>query len=174
MRRPSRREWLLLGCVPVLILVSAGVERNSIDSAATIVEAMPAVKSAVRPAVRVADPKELDLAPLRREAAMVDPGNAFTSKSWYVPPPPPPPPPPVKVAPPPAPTAPPLPFTYLGRYVDAGRPVFFLLRGDIILTVKQGDIVDGSYRIDGIDGSRLGLTYLPLDIKQTLDVGNQG
>ncbi len=118
------------------------------------------------------DAGELDLAQLRREADAGEPGNVFASKSWYVPPPPPPP-PPVKVVPPP-PTAPPLPFTYLGRYQDAGKPVFFLVKGDRVLTVKEGDIIEGNYRVDGIAGSTLGLTYLPLNIKQTLDIGSAG
>jgi hypothetical protein len=173
MRRPSKREWVLLACVPVLILVAAVAERESQEPAMTIAEAMPAAKIKSN-AGRAADTGELDLAQLRREAEAVEPGNVFTSKSWYVPPPPPPPPPPVKVAPPPPPTAPPLPFTFLGRYVDAGQPVFFLVKGDIVLTVKQGDIIEGNYRVDGIVGSQLGLTYLPLNIKQSLDVGSPG
>jgi hypothetical protein len=170
MRRPSKREWALLAVVPVLILVAVGAEQGSKDDAAAIAEARPAAKPKSN-ASRTADAGELDLEQLRREADAKEPGNVFTSKSWYVaPPPPPPPPPPAKVAP----TAPPLPFTYLGQYVDAGKPVFFLVKGDVILTVKVGDIIEGNYRVDGIVGSKLGLTYLPLDIKQTLDIGSAG
>ncbi len=172
MRRPSKREWVLLAIVPVLILVAAGAEQGSMDPSATIAEARPAAKTRSN-ASRTADAGELDLAQLHREADAGEPGNVFSSKSWYVPPPPSPPPAPPKVAPPP-PTAPPLPFTYLGQYVDAGKPVFFLVKGDIVLTVKQGDIIEGNYRVDGIVGSKLGLTYLPLDIKQTLDIGSAG
>jgi hypothetical protein len=70
--------------------------------------------------------------------------------------------------------APPLPFTYLGRYQDNGEPVIFLVRGDRILTVSAGEIIEGTYRVEGIEGSTLALTYLPLNIRQTLDVGAAG
>jgi hypothetical protein len=95
----------------------------------------------------------------------------FTGKSWYVPPPPPPPTPP---PPPPPPAAPPLPFTYLGQLQDGGKAEIFLVKDDRVLTVKQGDILEGNYRVDGIVGSKLELTYLPLGIKQTLNIGTEG
>jgi hypothetical protein len=168
MRLPSKREWILIAVVPVLILLAVIGEQEDKDPAATIAEARPAGKSK-NDARRSVDAGDLDLAQLRRDAEEGEPANVFTSKSWYVPPPPPPPPPPVV---PPPPTAPPLPFTFLGRYQDAGKPVFFLVRGDRILTVKEGDIIEGNYRVDGVKGSTLGLTYLPLDIKQSLEIGS--
>jgi len=48
------------------------------------------------------------------------------------------------------------------------------VRGDRVLTVSAGDVIEGTYRVDGIVGARLGLTYLPLNIRQTLDIGNAG
>jgi len=171
MRRPSRREWTLLAVVAALILVVVVTEQKGEDKAGTLAEARPAVRTKSAPG-RAADTGDLDLAQLRREAAAGEPENVFASKSWYVPPPPPPP-PPVVVAPV-VPTAPPLPFTYLGQYADAGKPIFLLVKGDRILTVKEGEVIDGNYRVDGIAGSKLGLTYLPLNIKQTLETGNAG
>ena len=73
--------------------------------------------------------------------------------------------------PPPTPTAPPMPFGYLGRYQDAAKPIIFLTRSDRVLLVSEGDVIEGAYRVDGIVGSRLGLTYLPLNIRQSLDIG---
>jgi hypothetical protein len=173
MRLPTKRERILLALVPAVILVAAGAEQESKEQPATVAEAKPASGTRSN-AGSPSDAGELDLAQLRREADAGEPVNVFTSKSWYVPPPPPPPPPPpVKVAPAP-PTAPPLPFTFLGRYADGDKPVFFLVKGDRVLTVKEGDIIDGNYRVDGIAGSTLGLTYLPLNIKQTLDIGGAG
>jgi hypothetical protein len=169
MRRLSRREVILLAVAPTLVLVAAGAAEESSDPSSAIVEAKPAAKSN-NVATRVADAGELDLVPKRREAAG-EPGNVFTSKTWYVPPPPPPPTPP---PPPPPPTAPPLPFTYLGRFQDGGKAEIFLVKDDRILTVKAGDIVEGNYRVEGIVGSKLELTYLPLGIKQTLEVGTEG
>lgn len=171
MRRPSKREWVLLAVVPVLLLVAAGAGLEGKDETATVGEARPAGQTKTKnDASRAADAGELDLARLRRDVGADKPANLFSSKSWYVAPPPP---PPVIVAPAP-PTAPPLPFTYLGRYADSGKSVFFLVMGDRVLTVREGDIVEGNYRVDGVVGSALDLTYLPLKIKQTLDMGDAG
>lgn len=88
--------------------------------------------------------------------------NAFNSKSWYVAPPPPPPPPP------PVPTAPPLPFTYLGRYEDQPAVVVVLAKGDRVYTVAEGDVIDGTYRVDQITDDAVHLVYLPMNINQSL------
>lgn len=88
--------------------------------------------------------------------------NAFTSKSWYVAPPPPPP------APPPEPTAPPLPFSYLGRYEDSPAVVVVLAKGDRVYTVAEGEVIDGTYRVDRITDDAVRLVYLPLNITQSL------
>jgi hypothetical protein len=172
MRMPTRREWVLMACVPALILVALGAEKDARDPAAAIAEARPAGRTQ-KAAPNAIGAGELDLARLHRSAHAAEPENVFTPKSWYVPPPPQPPAPPVKYVPPP-PKAPPLPFTYLGRYVEAGKPIYFLVKGERILTVRTGDVIEGRYRVDGIVGSTLGLTYLPLNIKQSLDTGIAG
>lgn len=171
-RLPSRREWMLLGLAAVVVGLSLAQALGSRTETAVVEPVRAAGADPVRrkpdAGTTVAD---LDMTRLRRSADAREPGNAFNSRSWYVPPPPPPPPP--KVEPPP-PTAPPLPFSYLGRYIEAGVPTFFLARGDRVLTVKAGDILDGIYRVDGVEGSNLTLTYIPLNIQQVLDVGSAG
>jgi hypothetical protein len=97
-------------------------------------------------------------------------GNAFATTSWYVPPPPPPP-PPAQPAPPLLPTAPPLPFTYLGRYVDAPMQLTILLKGDRMYTVKEGEVIEETYRVERVTPVAVELVYLPLNIKQTLSTG---
>jgi hypothetical protein len=170
MRRITKREWLLIAAVPALIFVAAAAEQGDQNAPPVIAEVAhaPKVKRAVEHVV-AAD--ELDLTLPRRQAKADEPANLFASKSWYVPPPPPPPPKPV---PPPPPTAPPLPFTYLGQYQDTGKPLIFLVRADRVLTVTTGDVIEGTYRVDGIAGRTLNMTYLPLNIRQTLDIGNAG
>jgi len=174
-RLASRREWGLLGLAVLVIGLSLSLAHGN-RTETTVVEAVESASpqrtetSARRPEVG-ATAAELDLARLRRRADAREPANAFNSRSWYVPPPPPPPPP--KVEPPP-PSAPPLPFTYFGRYVEAGVPTFFLARGDRVLTVRVGDILDGIYRVEGVEGSNMNLIYIPLNIKQTLDIGSAG
>jgi hypothetical protein len=170
MRMPTKREWMLLALTSMVIFAAAGAGRGDSDNAVPLAEVTRTVKAKAEVS-RVADAGDLDLSQYRRGADAGETGNAFESKSWYVPPPPP---PPAKPLPPPPPTAPPLPFTYLGRYEDLAKPVIFLVRGDRVLLVSAGDVIEGTYRVDGIIGTVLGLTYLPLNIRQTLDIGNAG
>jgi hypothetical protein len=174
MRKPNKREWILIAlALPVIALAVAPTDQDAVDAGRPVA----AVKRAERKSAEIprsADTVDLDLSQLRRVASVEEPGNAFRSKSWYVPPPPPPPAPPPKALPPPPPKAPPLPFTYLGKFQDAAAPVLFLVRGDRVLSVRTGDVIEGTYRVDGISGAVLGLTYLPLNIKQTLNIGNAG
>jgi len=98
--------------------------------------------------------------------------SLFHTQSWYVPPPPPPP-APVVYVPPPPPTAPPLPFTVMGSYAHPGdATVYFLTRGDRVFDVHVGDTIDGTYSVDGAANGQLQLTYKPLNIQQTLPLGD--
>ncbi len=98
-----------------------------------------------------------------------DVGNVFGATSWYVPPPPP---PPVKPPPPPPPTAPAMPFTYLGLYdADRGK-VIMLVKGDRVYTVAVGDVIENTYRIDRMEHGMVEMTYLPLNIKQSISTGD--
>jgi hypothetical protein len=89
---------------------------------------------------------------------------------------PPPLPPPRRVEfeaqPPPAPVAPPVPFTFLGTFEgEAGEVVFYLSEADKVHVVKQGEKVNGLYRVEAADAEHLELLYLPLEIRQTLLLG---
>ena len=172
MRMPTKREWALLALAPMVVIAAVGADRGDRDNTAPVADVTRADKAKAKAEVsRVAEVGSLDLSQLRREANAGETANVFESKSWYVPPPPP---PPAKPLPPPPPSAPPLPFTYLGRYEDRAKPVIFLVRGDRVLLVSAGDVIEGTYRVDGIVGTALGLTYLPLNIKQSIDIGTAG
>jgi hypothetical protein len=175
MRWPSRREWGLLAIALAVILFAAHAERQRASSAAAVVEPRPAGRAAPRAA---AVPL-LDLERLQRGARGLRPQDVFAAKSWNEAPKAPAPEAAAKPAsavnaPPAPPSAPPLPFSYLGRYAAAERSVFFLVRGDRILMARQGDVIDGTYRVEGIVGSLLGLTYLPLNVRQNLDTEPAG
>ena len=96
-------------------------------------------------------------------------GNAFDTISWYAPPPPQPA-QPALPQPPAEPVAPPLPFTYLGHFKnqDLPAPVIILGRADRVYTVSEGEVIDDTYRIGPVTAGILELTYLPLNIKQSL------
>ncbi len=180
---------LILALAATLLLVSAdgGVLR-------TPAQASTAARDAERPAARAAEDAALparqpepeqtrspqaagldeEVGRIRRDRLACTaeggaPADLFAGKSWYVPPPPPPPP---KPSPPPPPTAPPLPFAFLGSYQEPdGRQIYFLTRGERLYTVSAGDVIDGTYRVEEASGGQLGLTYLPLNILQSMNVG---
>ncbi|SFU62271.1 hypothetical protein SAMN05216350_103193 [Polaromonas sp. YR568] len=94
--------------------------------------------------------------------------DAFAGRSWVAPPPP------AAEAPPAAPSAPPLPFTYIGKMQqgETGPVTIHLMQGEQSYSVKKGDVIDKTYRVESIDTAHIVLTYLPLAIKQTLTFGN--
>jgi len=94
----------------------------------------------------------------------------FAHQDWT--PPPPPPPPPQPASPPPPPTAPPLPFTFIGKSVGDGAWEVYLARGDRTYVVREkGAVIDGTYRVESIAPPVLTLTYLPLNQIQQLNIG---
>ncbi len=95
-------------------------------------------------------------------------GDPFGARSWVVVPPPPPPAPVVVEAP----RAPPLPFRYLGQVDDGrGNRNFFLVRGTATLTIAVGESIDNVYRLESADNGILNFTYLPLRVRQSLQIG---
>lgn len=79
----------------------------------------------------------------------------------------------VAAAPPtPPPAAPPLPFEFIGKLDDASQLKVFLLRDEQLHTVVVGDVIDGTYRVQGISGNEMTLVYLPLNVSQSLSVGS--
>ncbi|MHB8913269.1 MAG: hypothetical protein ACYC42_11595 [Lysobacter sp.] len=95
--------------------------------------------------------------------------NLFPEQTWYVPPPPP---PPAPVVPPPPPQAPALPFSYMGRWQDAGQTTYYLARGKLPVSVRAGQVLDGVWRLEPVSGSLLNFTYLPLDQTRSLRTGD--
>jgi hypothetical protein len=83
------------------------------------------------------------------------------------------PPPPVALPPPVAvPVAPPMDFVYLGRYGEADSKIVVLSKGDRVYTVKIGDIIENTYRIEKLAPGMVYFTYLPLNITQSLTTGD--
>ena len=181
MRTLQKRESLLLAVLPVIAVLSAVADSGQENKAVPVEQAAAApVEQAAAAPVSATDDKSagdsvaLGLPQPQRGDSADEPSDLFAAKSWYVPPPPPPPPPQAKPAPPPRPTAPPLPFAYLGSYQESATHVIFLVRGDRILTVSIGEVIEGTYRVNGITGSTLSLTYLPLNVVQSLNIGSAG
>jgi hypothetical protein len=71
-----------------------------------------------------------------------------------------------------APTAPPLPFSFLGKKLEGEAWEVYLGRGELTHIAREGQVLDNSYRIDKIEPPGLVLTYLPLGQTQTLSIGD--
>lgn len=52
-------------------------------------------------------------------------------------------------------------MTVIGRVIESGATTVFLAHGDKHFSARVGDVVDGSYRIDAIDGRKVKMHYLP-------------
>jgi hypothetical protein len=167
MAMPARTRWLLLGIALVLALVAARLVGREDDRPA---QATPPARTAA-PAAAARPSEQLDLDRLAARKGGTPAGDPFRSLSWQSvaeaearrssPPPP----------PPPKPQAPPLPFTYMGKLIEDGRIVVFLTQGDRNHIVRQGDTIDGTYRVDAVTEQGLSLTYLPLKQRQELAFG---
>jgi hypothetical protein len=73
-------------------------------------------------------------------------------------------------APPRAPVAPPLPFRYLGKYVEGGRSAVYLARGDEPLLAAPGAALGAGYRVEEIAPDAVTLLYVPLGTRQRLPI----
>jgi len=164
-----RRRILFGSLIVTLVLSVASGKEWQADEAPVL----PVERPDHAPSRQPVQPQPLsELEKLNREDASAKPepaaSNVFKAMSWYVPPPPPPPRPP---PPPLPPTAPPMPFSFMGRYEEDGKRIILLVRGDRIYTVTEGEVIDNIYRVERLTGGQLELTYLPLNIKQTISAG---
>ena len=75
-------------------------------------------------------------------------------------------------APPPAPVAPPMPYRVAGQVVHDGPPRVVLARDDRVFFVREGDVLEGGYRVESIKSDAVTLVYTPLDERQTLAVAS--
>ena len=166
---PRKRQILLGTALAATLIAVAWEHEQTQDTAAP--EVVAPVKHKTARTTDAHDSVHLALDKLRRtgDGKLAKLKDAFQVQSWYVPPPPPPAQP---AAPPPPPAPPPLPFTYMGQLLDNGKLTVFLTRQDQNYAVKPGDTLDGTYRVDSVDAQRVVLTYLPLNMQQTLATGN--
>lgn len=169
-----RTRTLLLAGAAVLVsgagvgLLAAG---GHAPEPTQLTSARSAAPGAEPRAATPADEVRLEL--LNREAQAGPRRDAFSARDWRPAPPPPPParaePPP---PPPPPPAAPPLPFTFIGKFeVPGEKTLYYLAEGEKLHAVTEGETINGTHRIDTVSDTSMGITYLPLAIKQTLAMG---
>jgi len=67
------------------------------------------------------------------------------------------------------PVAPPLPFQYFGRLTENGKTEVFVMRGEELIAVAAGQQI-GDYKVEQVADTSISFTYLPMKMKQTLDL----
>lgn len=163
----KQRRWLLGGALLLTVAAAASVDSQDEADGGVVLADSTKVRAQHRQPERVASAEPtLDVLvdKLQRPALPENVKDMFAAKSWYVPPPAP------KIQPPPS--APPLPFVYIGKMKEDGEKVtVFLERQSRIYLVHEGDAIDSNYRVDKVAAPLMTLTYLPLDIKQTVQIG---
>jgi len=100
-----------------------------------------------------------------REALGKPQGEPFAPRSWVPAAPKAAP----KVAAPPAP--PPMPYRSAGRVVREGVAQALLARGDTVFAVREGDTLEGGYRVETIAADHITLVYLPLGTRDRIELG---
>jgi hypothetical protein len=163
----------------VALAAAAGLAIFGDNSSTTaVVEAAPrhasatpaAPARAAAPAAAPAAGKQANVVTILRleprNGTFVNEAETFGVRTWTPPPAPAPPPPP-----PPPPSAPPLPFTYIGKAVADGQWEVFLARGSETLIVRNQMTIDGAWRVDGIAPPSITFTYLPMNKVQQLNIG---
>ncbi|MET3133423.1 hypothetical protein AAKU55_003713 [Oxalobacteraceae bacterium GrIS 1.11] len=149
------------------------------DDASVVGPAAATTRERVTPApaatlAAAALPAELQIHPRNEDE---DLGNVFAKQSWA-------PEAPKKMMAAPAPEAPaqatakaaggapPLPFQFMGHFIDEGKSAYFLQADGRNLVARVGEKIDDNYTLDSVSGDALTFTYLPLKQKQSLVVGD--
>ena len=67
------------------------------------------------------------------------------------------------------PAAPPLPFQYVGKWSRGDKTEVLVISGEELIAIDPGQKL-GDYRVDQIGESSINFTYLPLKMKQSLEL----
>lgn len=166
----ARQRWFVLGGALAVTLGLAAWLGNRPEEPAEAPAAQRPPAAADKPAGpaqsgRVGQLGDL-LPPERAKPAGPDGEikDIFAAQSWRAPAP-------TEAAAPSAPEMPALPFTYFGKLIDGRRVTVYLAAEDRHLAVRQGDVIDGTWRVDSIGPTVMVFRYLPMGRKQSLEIG---
>lgn len=178
----EKKRKLLLGSALIATLIAVVLVGGEDEE--TIINTVESVQSA-KPSVDKTKAQEnnseyLDINKLGQRKFNPSAGELFASTTWT------PKQPPIsleeqaakaaqiaKSSPPPAPTAPPLSFKYVGKAISDNKTWVFLAQPGENLIAKIGGKINDKYRLDAITDDMVTMTYLPLNIKQTLTINNK-
>jgi len=153
------RKVLLIAAVASVVAVIA-FEPGRKDEA----KSAPRESSASAPVARANTPESLQL-PERRGLSQAR-GELFGA--------PPPPPQPVAAAAtaPVVQVAPPMPYKFAGRVRKGSEEEFLLSKGDLVFPVKEGDTIDGTYKVVAVKPGGIELIYIPLGTSDRISVSS--
>jgi hypothetical protein len=165
--KPTLKKALLaIAAAGLVASVVTGREKPSL----AVAEPAARVSSRVQVHQGIGGEHDLDLAKLERpadEGARADP---FANRSFAGPRIQGPAQKAVALAPPTPPAAPPLPFQYFGKLTENGKTEVYVMRGAELISIARGQTIGAEYRIDQVSDSSISFTYLPLKMKQTMDL----
>jgi hypothetical protein len=174
MRLSHRQRWIVLGGLLTATLAVAGWVSE--DDAEFVAPAARPARDEQRRVAAQREPVQVNVDRLKGRSLGAPERDPFDVPAPRRPKPKPAAPAPVVVAPPPSapappPSAPPLPFVYMGKLENADGTTVFLIQGDRNLVVKQGEVIDQTYRVDSVTSTEIMLVYLPLGQRQVLALG---
>jgi hypothetical protein len=65
-----------------------------------------------------------------------------------------------------------MPYRFAGKLMQSGELQIFLSRGDTPVPIKQGEIIEGNYRVESITDERVTLVYVPLGQSTVIPVSS--
>ncbi len=63
------------------------------------------------------------------------------------------------------------PFVYVGKIIEDGMLVVFLVDGEKSHAVKSGDVIEETWKVKSITPPTMALTYIPLKIEIKMEIG---
>jgi hypothetical protein len=164
-----RTRWIIYGAAGLATLVAMQWVDENQEAEVAVVPAAPRPTTGAPAAQQAAEADaQVRLEWLRRrpgeEVPRSDPFSARppgapAPEQQAAPPPPPPPPPP---------QAPPLPFTYMGKWTENGQTTVYLSQGERHVAVRGPGKLNETYVVESIDDRQMVLNYVPLGIRQVL------
>ena len=152
-----RKGLLWIGLIATAVL-AVDSQYGPRDSGAVSV-----VQASMRSALPIAYDSDVPVAAVTRFNPVTPEIDPMSPSAWL---PPPPPAPKIIEA---APTAPPLPYTFSGKFVDAGKVSVLLAKNEDTRVVHLGEVVDDVWKVVKIDNGAIEFLYLPMNMTQSLE-----
>lgn len=163
--KPEMPPPVLLATVAIALLASllTGRERAEAEPAPPAARAAPPISLAGFDVERLRLATRLEPAPTGAPGPLIDTSAVIGSVLET-------PPPPLPRRAPPAPSAPPLPFSYLGKMIDGDKTLVFVGRGADHYSAEPGLKIDETYKVEKVTDTAVTFVFLPSGTRQVLAV----